>query len=576
MLLEFTISNLAIIETLRLRLDPGFVVLTGETGAGKSIIIDAMTLLLGGRGSTDLIRTGCETAYVEGIFELSEPARATLEPLLQDMGLAGDAAQLILLREISHSRRSTCRVNGRALTLGALQKVGQHLVDIHGQGDHLSLLQVRSHVDIVDHFGGLNALREAFATGVRRLGEIRHELTNLRRDERELARRVDLLTYQANEIRAARLRPGEDVELRRQLSLLANAEKRAELASEIYNLLYEGNDEGRSIMDLLGALVDSLADLVKLDDSLSSETPVAAGALYQLEDWARVVRDYRDSIEYDPGILEQLDERLDLIQNLRRKYGDTIEEIQAFAERAEMELDGITHAEARIEELSSEEQTLLLELAVRGQSLTNARKAAAERLQQAVDAELCILNMEQARFVVDIRWTEARDGVLVDGLRYGFGPSGLDRVEFFISPNLGEEPKPLIKIVSGGETSRLMLALKAALSAIDPVPTLIFDEIDAGIGGRTGSIVGHKLWSLAQGHQVLCVTHLAQIAAYSVQHIGVTKEMSGGRTVSAAHALSHDERIEELAVMLGGAATEATRRSAEELLRQKAPGPQEA
>ena len=568
MLVELSIRNFAIIEFLRLQFGPGFTVFTGETGAGKSIIIDAVGLLLGGRASSDVVRAGCESAQVEGVFVPPPETWRTLRPLLEELGLIEeDSEELILTREVSRARRNICRVNGRAVTLGTLQQIGRHLVDIHGQGEHLSLLQVRHHVDFLDRFAGLMPQRQAFGELVRQLRKVRAQLQALRQDERELARRMDLLRYQIAEIRAAKLQPGEEEELRRQRMLLANAERRMELASELYALLVEG-EEGSSASDLLGLAVESLEALAKLDEALASEHQALEEIFYNLEELGRTIRNYREEIEYNPEQLSEVEERLELIQGLKRKYGDSIEEVLAFAERAEEELEGITHSEERIEELQAEEKRLQEELAKLGEALHNARKEAAERLAQAIEAELAELHMERARFAVDIRWQEDSQGVEIAGRRYAFTTSGFDRVEFLIAPNPGEEPKPLAKIASGGEASRLMLAMKTVLSASDPVPTLIFDEIDTGIGGRTGSVVGHKLWQLAKEHQVFCVTHLPQIACYGQQHIRVAKEVVGGRTISNAQVLSPEERLRELAAMLGGVVTDASLQSAEELLQR--------
>ncbi|MBN1402226.1 MAG: DNA repair protein RecN [Anaerolineae bacterium] len=566
MLIELSISQFAIIESLRLPFRSGFSVLTGETGAGKSIIIDAVSLLLGGRASADMIRTGSEEAAVEGVFELLDPENDPLVPRLEELGLRAENGELILRREISRSRRNMCRINGQAVTLGVLQEIGSHLIDIHGQGDHLSLLQVRHHIDLLDRFGNLWPQREAFGALVARLRQIRREIESLRRDERELARRIDLLTYQIEEIEAAHLKPGEEEELRRQRTLLANAEKRMQLAADIYTLLSAGEEEQRSVTDLMGLVVADLAQLGHLDDALLEESERVESALYQIEDVARTLRRYRDGVEFDPDGLEVIEERLDLLRRLRLKYGDSIEEILDFGRRAQEELEGISHGEERLEALAADEKRLLGEMAVSAGALSQARTEAAERLCRAIEGELADLSMEQGRFAVDIGHVPANDGVELDGQRWHFDSSGIDRVEFLIAPNPGEDLKPLARIASGGETSRLMLAMKTALSSIDQIPTLIFDEVDAGIGGATGSVVGRKLWTLAQAHQVFCVTHLAQIACYAEQHFRVAKEIAAGRTISVAQELSADQRIEELAIMLGGAATETARRNAHELL----------
>ena len=568
MLIELSITNLAIIDSLRLSLSPGLNVLTGETGAGKSIIIDAMNLLLGERASSEMIRSGCSSGAVEGVFGLEVDASSELAAMLREQGLDDDLSEgtLIVRREISRSRRNICRINGRAVTLSALQALGRHLVDIHGQGDHLSLLQPRRHVDFVDSFGGLWPERQAFAQGVSSLHAVRRELAILQQDERELARRMDLLRYQVQEIEAARLQPGEEETLRAERDLLSSAERRLQLATGAYQSLYEGEEEQRAAIDLMAEVQESLAELAGLDPTMAEMQAAAESCGYQLEDLARTVRAYYEGIEYEPDDLDRIEERLDLIAGLKRKYGDSLQEVLAYAQRADDELDSISHSEERIEALEAQEAELLERLAADGQVLSVHRHRSADRLAAIVEVELDQLSMAEAQFSVEMAWRPHEAGLRVDGERYAFDASGMDRVEFYIAPNPGEDSKPLARIASGGETSRLMLALKTALSSIDTVPTLIFDEIDTGIGGRVGSVVGHKLWTLAQDHQVLCVTHLAHIASHAGQHLRVVKQVVDGRTASAVETLAEDERVAELAVMLGGADTEATRRSAREML----------
>ncbi len=566
MLLELTITNLAIIQEVRLAFEGGLTVLTGETGAGKSIIVDAVMLLLGGRANADMVRTGCECAAVEGIFAPGPAALAQLQPLLEEYGLAEGGEELILRREIQRSRRNICRINGRAVPLSVLEALGRHLIDIHGQGEHLSLMQVRRHVDFLDQYGGLAEQRQALAQVVAELRDVRAQRQALQRDKREMARRVDLLAYQIDEIRSAALVEGEDEELLRQRNLLANAEQRLQLAAGLYEALTGSDGRHRAAIDLIGQATEQMSDLLALDPTLQEEGALLESAYYQLEEIARSVRTYRDEIEFDPEGLAAIEERLELIRSLKRKYGDSIGEILAFGQRAQEELEGISHSEERLEALQSQEAALLRQIAAQGQALSQARRAAARGLGEAVEQQLNELNMAHARFFVDIRWEPAEEGVEIEGQHYRFDATGLDRVEFLIAPNPGEEPQPLARIASGGETSRLMLAMKVVLSRIDPVPTLIFDEIDAGIGGRTGDIVGKKLWQLSQGHQVFCVTHLAQIARYAERHYQITKEVVDERTLSVAQLLSGEARVEELAIMLGGTATDTTRQSARELL----------
>jgi len=573
MLVELHVSNFAIIDELKLDFSPGFNVLTGETGAGKSIIIDAVSTLLGGRADSTMIRSGADEARVEGIFQLGGAAKEAVLPLLQKDGLEGDdEGILVLAREIRRERRSICRVNGRAVTLGILESIGQYLVDIHGQTEHLSLLRVREHIVFLDRYGGLWPLRREVADQVRGLRQVRQELSDLVRDERELARRADLLTYQIQEIAAANLQVGEDEELNEERTRLANAERLMDLANDAHRALYLGDEEQLSALDLLGQVANKLTSLETIDSGLKAQRQTVEEASYQLEDLAQSLRAYCDSIEFSPARLRQVDERLDVIYNLKRKYGGSIAEILAFGEAARRELDGITHSEERVEELEAREAELLRQIGDLAARLSAQRRATGEQLREAIEAELKDLGMEGARFGVGIEQKEAEDGVWVGDKQMRFDTTGIDRVEFLIAPNVGEPLKSLVKIASGGETSRLMLALKTVLSAADRTPILIFDEIDAGIGGRAGGVVGKKLWSLTTGtgsgdagHQVLCVTHLPQLAGYGDVHFRVNKGVSGERTITTVRQLTEEERVEELASMLG-TVTRLTRRSAQELL----------
>lgn len=573
MLSELTVHNLAIIDKLNLKFGSGLNVLTGETGAGKSIIIDAVSLLLGGRAEADVVRSGADRAAVEGTFVLDAEVQAAVNPLLAEDGLEGDEpGTLLLSREVRREGRNVCRVNGRAVPVKTLEKIGQCLVDIHGQTEHLSLMRVREHADLLDRYGGLWPLRDQVAGLARDLRAVRRELADLRRDERELARRVDLLTYQVNEIQAARLHAGEEEELAQERTRLANAEHLAALAGEAYHALYESDEDQASAVDLLQGAGRALAGLVRLDPSTEALGKAAEALGYQVQDLAELVRDYRDRIEFNPERLNQVEERLGLIRSLQRKYGETIADILAFAERAGRELETIEHSGERIAELEAGEERLLRDLGRLGSDLSARRREAGERLAAGIEAELNELNMARARFGVDLAWSDQADGAYIEGRRVAFDSTGLDRVEFLVSPNVGEPLKPLVRIASGGETSRLMLALKTVLAQADRTPTLIFDEIDAGIGGRVGAVVGQKLWGLTAGnggkdrrHQVLCVTHLPQLASYGDLHLMVRKGIVGDRTVTAVQELCGPDREQELAGMLG-VLTDKTRASAREML----------
>ena len=582
MLSELHVSNFAIIDDLRLTFDPGFNVLTGETGAGKSIIIDAVDMLLGGKAGQEVIRADEDLTQIEGVFVLEPHLAASLTPLLEQEGLDGDdPAQLILSRELRRGGRTVARVNGRAVALSVLNEIGDRLVDIHGQTDHLSLMRPREHVNLLDRYAGLLAQRERLTGEVRHLSTVRKELASLRRDQRELARRIDLLTFQVDEISAAALEPGEDEALEGERRRLSNAEQLTRLAENARSYLDQGSDEQAGAMDLLSDVAGKLARLVAIDPDASDMLDVAEALNDQLSDLARSLEAYVEGIEFNPERLAEVEERLNLIFNLRRKYGDTLPDIISFGERALAELDRLTNAEVRTGELETEEARLLETIGAQGAALSIARRAAAIRMAAEVERELADLRMERARFDVDFRWKEVDDGAVVvasdapDGVaagRYSFDTSGLDQVEFLVSANPGEPLKPLVKVASGGETSRLMLALKTVLGRADETPTLIFDEIDVGIGGRVGSVVGRKLWELTArrqshgaGHQVLCITHLPQLAGYGDSHFVVRKLVIDQRTRTDVVDLRDENRVEELAAMLGSNSN-AGRESVEEML----------
>ncbi len=582
MLVELSIRNFAIIDELAVEFGPGFSVLTGETGAGKSIIIDGLDLLLGGRADSTMVRTGARRAQIEGVFAIPN-SENPLAALLEREQLNGDDAdRLVLAREVRSTGRSTSRVNGHMVNLRQLRRITAGLVDIHGQSEHLSLMRVREHIYLLDRYAGLEAEREKVSGLVRRLYEVRSELKQLLHDERELARKVDLLSYQIEEIRKAALQPGEFESLQEERTRLANAEQLAGLAEEAYAYLEGRVDEMPTIQDLLGHAVRALTGLAKIDTSQAALRQAAEQISFQVDDLSTVLRDYREQIEFNPARLAAVEERIELVRRLQRKYGDSIEDVLAYAEKAAMELEAIGHSEERVAELEGQEARLLREIGQMGWALSAERRAAAARMAAAVEQELADLRMTGARFGVDISWRPDPDGAVVprtaaapeveQAERFAFDATGLDQVQFLISPNPGEPLKPMVKIASGGETSRLMLAIKTVLSRADQTPTLVFDEIDQGIGGRVGQMVGQKLWGLSRGlqpgRQVICVTHLPQLAGFGDAHYRVEKQVIGGRTVTRVQRLDIlDSRVGEIALMMGGE-TPATRDSAREILDQ--------
>ena len=566
MLTELRIENFAIIDQLELQFGAGLAVFTGETGAGKSIIIDALETVLGNRADSTFIRSGAERASIEATFHLTDPVRIPIHELLQTEELLDDPDFVTLGRELRLNGRNVARVNGRSVNVNLLHEIGEYLVDIHGQSQHLSLLRVRQHLGLLDGFADTEELLGAYQETYRKLQAVRRELEALRQSEREAARRSDLLTYQVEEIDASHLKTGEEEGLREERTRLANAEGLANLSQQALQLLDDGNPESPAITDLLGEVVDALQDLAHIDSGQAAISTQATTIFEEVADLSRELRDYLESVEFNPKRLEQVEERLDLINSLKRKYGDTIEAILAAADQARQELENITHAEERTQELQVEQNNLLTQLAKRGLALSEKRRDAAEQLARAIETELNDLRMPGARFQVAFERRTSPDGVpLPDGERLAFDLTGLENVEFLVETNPGEGLKPLVKIASGGETARLMLALKNVLAKADHVPTLIFDEIDQGIGGRVGTVVGHKLWQLTNRHQVLCITHLPQLAAFGQQHFQVQKQIEGGRTTTAVHSVEGEARLNELAQMLGEISL-GTLKSAQEIL----------
>jgi len=560
-------------DDLVVSFEPGLNVVTGETGAGKSMLVDAVTAILGARSQPEWIRAGTERALVEGIFELDGLIGEHVRRFLEREGLEGDEGVLILGREVRANGRSIARINGRAVTAGLLSELGRTLVDIHGQGAYLSLLHPRAHLTLLDRYAHLEDLRSELAEQISHLRAVRRELEHLRRHERELAQRADLLTYQVREIEDAALEPGEDEALETERRRLTHVVQLTEAVEEAIMALEGEIGSVPGVLDLLGDVSARLSRLAHLDELLATLGHQAETLADQTNDLLRELTRYRNELEFNPQRMEEVEDRLALIHSLKRKYGDTIEEILTYARQAQEELDQIGHADERIALLQEEETRLLQQVGERAGLLSRQREAAAEELAQAVERELQDLRMEHTRFRVAVTQREDPSGVPVAGRHLAFDSTGVDRVEFQVSTNPGEPLRPLVRVASGGETARLMLALKSVLSRADPVPVLIFDEIDAGIGGRLGDVVGKKLRQLAQDHQVLCVTHLPQLAAYGNRHIHVTKEVQGGRTRVRIHALSGEERVRELAAMMG-APTESGLHSAQEMLAgvQKSPG----
>ena len=572
MLLELTIRNFAIIDRLSIQFGPGLNVLTGETGAGKSIIVDALSAILGARTRTDLVRAGTDQAVIEGVFELNgSPAAAAIEALLEEQGLAAEDLVLVITREINRNGRSIARINRRVVPLSALQQLGNLLVDIHGQHENLSLLRAPEQLDLLDRAGGLLDQRARVGQAVAEWRATCRAIQTLQEDERELARRLDLLRFQVEEIEAAGLEPGEEAALDAEFRRLSNAEALGRLAETAYAALRGGGPGGQSASDLVDDAAGALAQLHRLDPAVEPQVTELTDLAERLHDLGRWLRDYRDDLEADPLRLTQIEERRQLLHTLKRKYGSTVEEILAFAEQAATELDRISHRDEELMTLRERERRQRARVGELAAALSAARRGAADRLAGAVEAELVDLNLSHTRLFIELDRIEAPDGVSLAGEPpercFAVDRTGVDRVEFQISTNPGQPLRSLARVASGGEMSRIMLALKTVLSRVDLVPTLVFDEVDTGVGGRSGLPLGKKLAGLGQDHQVLCITHLPQIACYAARHLRITKLVRGEHTTTAVEPLGLEDRVHELAEMLGKA-TPAALASARELLRQ--------
>ncbi|OYD09820.1 DNA repair protein RecN [Paludifilum halophilum] len=555
MLREMSIRDFAIIEQVHLTFDRGFHVLTGETGAGKSILFDALALVVGGRSSAEFVRHGAKKAEVEALFEVSKnhPARQKME----ELGLDADDDNLLIRRDIARNGKSTCRLNGQLITLAMLKQVGEYLLDIHGQHEHQSLLRVDEHLAWLDDFGGKALLdrKKAYQEIYHQYKEIKRELEQIHADEKEIAQRIDLLSFQVDEIAAARLTPGEDEELHQEHSRLAHAESLTKHAGYAFESLY---GEGTSAENLSQALRD-LEEVIRYDDSLETVKELVQSAYYQVEEASRELGRYRDELEFDPARLAEVEDRIAVIDQLKRKYGESVEEVIQHGQQAGEELENLVHHDEKKLELEEKLAGLFTRMKEEADALTALRQKAAVRLEKQVEEELIDLNMKGTRFAVAFQEEKESPEYL---------PTGADRVEFRISPNPGEPLRPLVKIASGGELSRIMLALKTIFSDVDGVQTLIFDEIDTGVSGRAAQAIAEKMARLARSSQVLCVTHLPQVACMADIHFNILKESDDQKTRTRVKHLTDQGRTLELARMLGGVeVTETTRTHALEMLR---------
>ena len=534
MLTDLTIRNIAIIDTLHISFKEGLTVLTGETGAGKSIIIDAVGLIMGGRASADLIRSGEEEAAVEALFDIS--SQPDVARRLRDSGYDCDN-ELLVKRSISRAGKNRLFVNGSMATLAFLADIAPRLINIYGQHESQTLLRPENHLRLLDAYAGLSGQREEFSRIFERFRAFQERLAGLEEDEREAERRLDLLSYQSDEIARAALQTGEEEELAERRQVLAGAERLGSVSTEAFERLYGGDG---AILGQLLRIKNSIVEIAAIDHTLDGLAASLENAYLQVEDAAIMLRDYSSRIEADPAALQQADDRLDLIHRLKRKYAPTVEAIVAFKQELDGEIEMLRGREQVRHDLEGELERLADELRQRGRDLTVRRTAAAVALSKALAVEVHQLAMKNAIVETVLEpLSEPR-------------ATGYERVELLFSPNPGEPPRPLARIASGGELSRLMLAFKQVLPEGD-VPTLIFDEVDTGIGGATSEMVGKKLKNVAALQQVLCITHLAQVAVFAGQHLRVEKRVANNRTTTQVVVLKDAERTREVARMLAGA-----------------------
>jgi DNA repair protein RecN (Recombination protein N) len=553
MLQELRIKNFAIIDELDLSFSKGFNILTGETGAGKSIILSAVQLLLGDRASEELIRSSEEEASVEALFDISQnhEVKGRIQEKGQRLSGAEEGDSLLVRRVISRSGRGKAFINGNFATLGMLSEIGEELLSIYGQHEHQSLQRVDTHIDILDEFGGLLDLRKEFQGLFLKFTSLSQELQRIRGEKERREKERELMAFQSKEIEKAGIRVGEEETLKEEKRVLAHAKKLTDFAGASEEVLY--STEGSAI-ERIQSVLHQGKEMAAIDPSLSPVFKNLDGALIQLEEVALALRDYSKRIEVNPGRLEEIENRLEEIDRLKRKYGSTEADILRFKEKVDETLNSFTLDQERLSQLEGEIGPLREEMTQKAQKLSRERKRSASELKRSVEKELATLGMRKTTFEVRID---------DQALSY----KGKDRIEFLISPNIGEEVKPLAKIASGGELSRIMLAMKRILAIIGGRQVLVFDEVDAGIGGAVAEVVGRKLRELSKHHQVICVTHLPQIACFADRHHSVKKEMRSGRTVTVVDPLEKDARVEEIARMLGGVkVTEKTRAHAQEMM----------
>jgi len=545
---------MALIKELNIEFEEGLNVLTGETGAGKSIIIKAVDLILGGSTAADLIRDGEDSLAVEGLFLLALQEKELINNLNLDTEIVDKEGALLIRREFNKKGRNKCWVNQRLINLSTLQEIGKFLVDLHGQHNHQSLLDSSKHIDLMDNLGGDKIIkyRKKLADNYRMWREKSKKLFQLIKNREENLKRIDFLKFQLEEIDKASLAKGEDKVLEEEEMVLRNAEKIIETMEKANFVLYEGGSEQTSVRDSLSEVTTDLGEISSLDRRIEKIRENLKEIGYQFEDIVNEIVKYKDEIDLDSQKLKEVEGRLNLINSLKSKYGSTVEEILEYRQKMYQELEDIDYSEDKVKKLKEELDSLKNKISAISHHLNANRRKIAEDLEKMVITELEDLNMKKCQFKVSINNYEDDNGIEIEGKKYKIGPKGIDDIEFMISPNVGERLRPLARIVSGGEVSRIMLALKSILSEVDQVPTLIFDEIDSGVGARLGEVIAQKLKALSKKRQVICVTHLPQIACRAGRHFYIEKYVLNNQTGIKLNEMRGEERVKEIARMLDG------------------------
>lgn len=564
MLNSLEIKDYALIENIHVEFGPGLNIITGETGAGKSILIGALGLLLGERASSEAVRKGAAKSYVEGIFNIGTNEK--VKKYLSDNNFEF-SEELIIRREISVKGSNRCFINDSPVQLSHVKEVGDLLIDLHGQHDHQSLLRTETHIDFLDEFCRVNDILDEFKAKRKILLDSINELNTLKKNEKEIKNKLELNSFQLKEINAVSPEKDEDSILERELKIMENAEKLFDSSSQIHSAIYEDENCAH---DLLVSIQNSLNSISRIDESLKGKADEINSAVQLVRDVGDFIRDYRDKIDIDPNLLEEKRERAGAIYLLKKKYGGTLESVLSHRNKIEEELSIAENFGESIKNLEKKIDSIRMDILKIGLNLSSIRKKEARKIEKSIEEALSYLGINDSKFVINISFNESLlsdQYVEHEKKRVSIFPNGLDEVEFYISTNKGEDPKPLVKTASGGEVSRIMLAIKSVMAKTEKLPLLVFDEIDVGISGRIAQKVGKVLKNLSVSHQIISITHLPQIAAFADHNYSVTKKSSADRTISMIQKLNNDEKVNEIAKLLSGEkVTDNNRKNAQDLI----------